>query len=73
MNNNFQNTKAGIDRKTVFAVLTSLLLITVELSEWHLDTTHAASINVQEAVEGGLDWLAANQSRRGNWTANEGR
>ena len=54
--------------------MASFLLIAVAHSlSWHIDTTHAASIDVQEAVEGGLDWLAANQSRRGNWTANEGR
>ena len=66
--------KSRAERKTMSLTMASLLLIAVAHSlSWHLDTTHAASIDVQEAVEGGLDWLAANQSRRGNWTANEGR
>ena len=33
----------------------------------------AADLDVGEAVSRGLDWLAARQSRRGSWTANEGR
>ncbi len=33
----------------------------------------AASPNVDEVVIGGLEWLAAKQSRRGSWSANEGR
>ncbi len=33
----------------------------------------AASPSVDEVVAGGLDWLAAKQSRRGSWSANEGR
>ncbi len=33
----------------------------------------AAPLDVNEAVRGGLDWLVATQSRRGNWAANEGR
>jgi len=35
-------------------------------------TVHAEG-GVEEAVGRGLDWLAARQSRRGSWTANEGR
>ena len=66
--------KSRAERKTMSLTMASLLLIAVAQSDsWHINTTHAASIDVQEAVEGGLDWLAANQSRRGNWTANEGR
>jgi hypothetical protein len=33
----------------------------------------AASPKVDEVVAGGLDWLAARQSRRGSWSANENR
>ena len=33
----------------------------------------AASPKVDDVVAGGLDWLAARQSRRGSWAANEGR
>jgi hypothetical protein len=33
----------------------------------------AADQAVDRAVAGGLDWLVAQQSRRGSWTANEGR
>ena len=33
----------------------------------------AASPKVADVVTGGLDWLAAKQSRRGSWAANEGR
>jgi len=33
----------------------------------------AAAMTVDQAVARGLDWLAARQSRRGSWTANEGR
>ena len=33
----------------------------------------AAPLDVNEVVRGGLDWLVATQSRRGNWAANEGR
>ena len=40
---------------------------------WQFHRAEAASIDANEAVSGGLDWLVANQSRRGNWTANEGR
>ena len=35
--------------------------------------TAAADQAVDRAVAGGLDWLVAQQSRRGSWTANEGR
>ena len=74
MNTILRNIEALADRKTMSSILVPFLLIAVAQSgSWHPDTTHAASIDVQEAVEGGLDWLAANQSRRGNWTANEGR
>ena len=74
MNTILRNIEALAERKTMSSILVPFLLIAVAQSgSWHPDTTHAASIDVQEAVEGGLDWLAANQSRRGNWTANEGR
>ena len=33
----------------------------------------AAEPNVDQVVAKGLDWLAARQSRRGSWSANEGR
>jgi hypothetical protein len=33
----------------------------------------AAEPRVEQVVGRGLDWLAARQSRRGNWSANEGR
>jgi hypothetical protein len=33
----------------------------------------AADLDVDEVVARGLDWLAARQSRRGSWAANEGR
>ncbi|MFM8413219.1 MAG: prenyltransferase/squalene oxidase repeat-containing protein [Planctomycetota bacterium] len=33
----------------------------------------AAPPKVDDVVAGGLDWLAARQSRRGSWAANEGR
>jgi squalene cyclase len=38
-----------------------------------LDGISAAPPKVDEVVAGGLEWLAARQSRRGSWAANEGR
>jgi len=36
-------------------------------------TAPAAEARVDEAIEQGLEWLVAKQSRRGSWAANEGR
>jgi len=56
-----------------FTIVIPLLAAFAQPDNLTSHRTEAASIDVNEAVAGGLDWLAANQSRRGNWTANEGR
>ena len=56
-----------------FTIVIPLLVAFAPPDNWRIHRAEAASIDVNEAVAGGLDWLVANQSRRGNWTANEGR
>ena len=56
-----------------FTIVIPLLAAFAQPDNLRSHRAEAASIDVNEAVAGGLDWLAANQSRRGNWTANEGR
>ena len=56
-----------------FTIVISLLTVFTQPSIWQFHRAEAASIDANEAVSGGLDWLVSNQSRRGNWTANEGR
>ena len=56
-----------------FTIVIPLLVAFAPPDNWRIHSAEAASIDVNEAVAGGLDWLVANQSRRGNWTANEGR
>ena len=38
-----------------------------------LPPASGAAARREEAIAGGLEWLVAQQSRRGNWSANEGR
>lgn len=51
----------------------ALLLGPLSITEGQQRRLDAAPPALDEAIRGGLDWLAATQSRRGNWTANEGR
>ena len=57
----------------LFAIVLPLLIAFSSSDYSEYQQAKAASINPTEAITGGLDWLVANQSRRGNWTANEGR
>jgi len=43
------------------------------LAAGHAPAAAAGEPAVERAVTGGLDWLVARQSRRGSWSANEGR
>jgi hypothetical protein len=54
---------------------TTLVLMAAALAAGIPVPTKAASKDpkVQRAVDRGLEWLANNQSRRGHWTANDGR
>ena len=68
----------GLEQRTnqpfvLFAIVLPLLIAFSSLDYSEYQQAKAASINPTEAITGGLDWLVANQSRRGNWTANEGR
>ena len=74
-----ENLPRGLGRRAnqrfvPFTIVISLLAVFAQPDFfWQYHRADAASINANEAVSGGLDWLVANQSRRGNWTANEGR
>ena len=68
----------GLEQRTnqpfvLFAIVLPLLIAFSSSDYSEYQQAKAASINPTEAITGGLDWLIANQSRRGNWTANEGR
>lgn len=68
----------GLEQRTnqpfvLFAIVLPLLIAFSSSDYSEYQQAKAASINPTEAITGGLDWLVANQSRRGNWTANEGR
>lgn len=68
----------GLEQRTnqpfvLFAIVLPLLIAFSSSDYGEYQQAKAASINPTEAITGGLDWLVANQSRRGNWTANEGR
>lgn len=49
------------------------LLVIAGATSMPVPVAEAAALEVDEAITGGLDWLVATQSRRGNWAANEGR
>lgn len=60
--------------RSTFLFSLAVLLGMVTWTEGLPRSAYAAPpLAVDEAIRGGLDWLVATQSRRGNWAANEGR
>jgi squalene cyclase len=54
-------------------LLVGLLAAATVCGGWPAPRAAAAEARVEQVVSKALDWLAARQSRRGSWAANEGR